>query len=406
MAPLVLPGQGRKGLAAFGVSLKLHALEGDLLPPPWNEPMSDVSEPLREALAGRYRLEREVGRGGSATVHLADDLKHGRQVALKVLRSEFAELVGRDRFLEEIQTTARLEHPHILSLYDSGEVAGYVFYVMPYVKDESLHDRLNRDGQLPIGRAVEIAKQVGAALEFAHSLGVIHRDVKPANILLPHGHAMLADFGTAQLDPATGVASELRVLDVPGESQSRPRFSPDGRFIAYEARGDGDWDLWVIDADGSNPRSVASSSALERQAAWAPDQSGLFYLDDAQDIWRVPLDGDANPGGGRGVVVRSAPGSGCRGGRARCPTGKTTHCSRRIGRGPVGRRFFFPRRHRLSRLGLRAPLAYGRRQDRSCDDQVETDACRYVPAGHELGAGSAVQKYVPPDVKPPSERRE
>ncbi|HIF20769.1 MAG TPA: serine/threonine protein kinase, partial [Gemmatimonadetes bacterium] len=216
LAPLVLPGQGRKGLAAFGVSLKLHALEGDLLPPPWNEPMSDVSEPLREALAGRYRLEREVGRGGSATVYLSDDLKHGRQVALKVLRSEFAELVGRDRFLEEIQTTARLEHPHILSLYDSGEAAGYVFYVMPYVKDESLHDRLNRDGQLPIGRAVEIAKQVGAALEFAHSLGVIHRDVKPANILLPHGHAMLADFGTAQLDPATGVASELRVLDVPG----------------------------------------------------------------------------------------------------------------------------------------------------------------------------------------------
>jgi Tol biopolymer transport system component len=104
-------------------------------------------------------------------------------------------------------------------------------------------------------------------------------------------------IATAQLDPATGVASELRVLDVPGESQSRPRFSPDGRFIAYEARGDGDWDLWVIDADGSNPRSVASSSALERQAAWAPDQSGLFYVDDAQDIWRVPLDGDANPDG-------------------------------------------------------------------------------------------------------------
>ena len=161
--------------------------------------MSDVSQPLREALAGRYRLEREVGRGGSATVYLADDLKHGRQVALKVLRSEFAEMVGRDRFLEEIQTTARLEHSHILSLYDSGEAAGYVFYVMPYVKDESLRDRLNRDGQLPIGRAVEIAKQVGAALEFAHSLGIVHRDVKPANILLPHGHAMLADFGIAKV---------------------------------------------------------------------------------------------------------------------------------------------------------------------------------------------------------------
>ena len=104
-------------------------------------------------------------------------------------------------------------------------------------------------------------------------------------------------IATAQFDPATGAATELYVLDVPGESQSRPRFSPDGRFIAYEARGDGDWDLWVIDADGSNPRSVASSSALERQAAWAPDQSGLFFVDDAQDIWRVPLDGDANPDG-------------------------------------------------------------------------------------------------------------
>jgi serine/threonine-protein kinase len=125
-------------------------------------------------------------------------------VALKVLRSEFAEVVGRDRCLEEIQTTARLEHPHILSLYDSGEAAGYLFYVMPYVKDESLRKWLERVGQLSVDRAVEITQQLAGALEFAHSLGVIHRDVKPENILFPDGHAMLADFGIAKAVDAVG----------------------------------------------------------------------------------------------------------------------------------------------------------------------------------------------------------
>ena len=173
--------------------------------------MSDAPEPLVDALADRYRIEREVGRGGSATVYLADDLKHGRRVALKVLGTEFAEVVGRDRFLKEIQTTASLEHPHILSLYDSGEAAGYVFYVMPYVKDESLRDRIDRVGQLPVDRAVEIAKQVAGALEFAHALGIIHRDVKPENILLPGGHAMLADFGIAKIVDDVGRSRTTQV---------------------------------------------------------------------------------------------------------------------------------------------------------------------------------------------------
>ena len=166
--------------------------------------MSEAPEALRVALDDRYRIDREVGIGGSATVYLAEDLKHGRQVALKVLRPEFAAVVGRDLFLEEIQTTARLEHPHILSLYDSGEAAGYLFYVMPYVKDESLRDRLERVGQLPVDRAVEIVQQVAGALEFAHSRGIIHRDVKPENILLPGGHAMLADFGIAKAVDTAG----------------------------------------------------------------------------------------------------------------------------------------------------------------------------------------------------------
>jgi len=172
--------------------------------------MSEVPGALRDVLIDRYRIVSELGRGGSAIVYLADDLKHDRQVALKVFRDEVAQIMGRDRFLEEIRTTARLEHPHILSLHDSGEAAGHLFYVMPYVKDESLRERIDRLGQLPIDRAVQITKEVAGALEFAHSLGVIHRDVKPANILLPGGHAMLADFGISKaLDEVRGGRTEV-----------------------------------------------------------------------------------------------------------------------------------------------------------------------------------------------------
>ncbi|HWA57874.1 MAG TPA: serine/threonine-protein kinase [Gemmatimonadales bacterium] len=152
---------------------------------------------LAAALADRYRLERELGQGGMATVHLAHDIRHARPVAIKVLRPELAAIIGAERFLSEIRTTARLQHPHILPLFDSGEAAGQLFYVMPFIAGESLRDRLAREKQLPVADAVRIASEVAEALDYAHRQGIIHRDIKPANILLHEGSALVADFGIA-----------------------------------------------------------------------------------------------------------------------------------------------------------------------------------------------------------------
>src|SRR6186713_869306 len=140
-----------------------------------------IPDRLSTALADRYRIERELGAGGMATVYLAYDVRHDRRVALKVLRPELAAVIGAERFLAEIKTTANLQHPHILALHDSGEVNGTVFYVMPYVDGESLRDRLDREKQLPIDDALRIANEVADALQYAHEHGVIHRDIKPEN---------------------------------------------------------------------------------------------------------------------------------------------------------------------------------------------------------------------------------
>jgi eukaryotic-like serine/threonine-protein kinase len=152
---------------------------------------------LTMAIHDRYVIERELGAGGMATVYLAHDVRHDRKVALKVLRPELSAILGGERFLAEIKTTANLQHPHILSLFDSGEADGLVYYVMPYVDGESLRDRLTREKQLPVEEAVRIAREVADALEYAHQHGVVHRDIKPENILLHGGHAMVADFGIA-----------------------------------------------------------------------------------------------------------------------------------------------------------------------------------------------------------------
>ena len=149
------------------------------------------------ALADRYHIERELGAGGMATVYLAQDLKHGRKVAIKVLRPELAAVIGAERFVREIRTIAALQHPHILGLIDSGELQGTAYYVMPFVEGESLRDRLTREKQLPINEAVRIAGEVASALDYAHRHGVIHRDIKPENILLHDGQALVADFGIA-----------------------------------------------------------------------------------------------------------------------------------------------------------------------------------------------------------------
>ena len=150
---------------------------------------------LTAALAGRYRIERELGRGGMATVYLAHDLRHDRDVAVKVLRSELSESLGRERFLREIKLAARLSHPHILPLFDSGDADGQLYYVMPNVAGCSLRDRLEADGLLPVAEAVRIAREVAGALDHAHHHGVVHRDIKPENVMLQDGHVLVADFG-------------------------------------------------------------------------------------------------------------------------------------------------------------------------------------------------------------------
>jgi serine/threonine-protein kinase len=166
--------------------------------------VSDLLERLQSALADRYTIERELGRGGMAVVYLAHDLRHDRSVALKVLRPELAVTLGAERFLREIRIAAGLTHPHILPLLDSGEADGFLYYVMPYVAGESLRDRLEREGQLPVEDALKIASEVADALGSAHKQNVIHRDIKPENILLEEGHAVVADFGIARAVTAAG----------------------------------------------------------------------------------------------------------------------------------------------------------------------------------------------------------
>ena len=160
--------------------------------------MPDLLERLTSALGDRYAVESEIGRGGMATVFLAEDLKHHRQVAIKVLHPELAAAVGPDRFLREIESVGGLTHPHVLPLHDSGEAAGLLFYVMPYVEGESLRQRLDREKQLPVDAAIRIAQDVAEALDHAHRRGLIHRDIKPGNILLEEGHAVVTDFGVAR----------------------------------------------------------------------------------------------------------------------------------------------------------------------------------------------------------------
>jgi serine/threonine-protein kinase len=159
--------------------------------------MDDIAARLNSVLADRYRLDQKIGEGGMATVFRAEDLRHHRRVAVKVLHTELAAMMGSERFLTEIRTTANLQHPQILPLYDSGEAGSLLYYVMPLIEGETLRDRLNHETQLPLADAVRIAKDVAGALDYAHRHGVIHRDIKPANIFLHEGQALIADFGIA-----------------------------------------------------------------------------------------------------------------------------------------------------------------------------------------------------------------
>src|SRR3989475_4651201 len=180
--------------------------------------MPELLSRLQPALSDRYQLDREAGAGGMATVYLAEDVRHDRRVALKVLRPELSAVIGAERFLAEIKLTANLQHPHILPLFDSGEADGYLFYVMPFVEGETLRDRLTREKQLPVADALRITTEVASALDYAHRHGVIHRDIKPENILLHDGRALVADFGIARAASNAGgdrSAEDRRSLGTP-----------------------------------------------------------------------------------------------------------------------------------------------------------------------------------------------
>ena len=198
-------------------------------------------EQLRAALGDRYELERKLGEGGMATVYLARDRRHGRPVAVKVLRGDLAATVGAERFLHEVQVAANLQHPHILPLYDSGEAAGVLYYVMPWVDGESLRDRLLREGRLPLPDAVRVAREAAEGLAYAHRQGILHRDIKPENILLREGHTLVADFGIARALGAPAAGTVTR----PGVTVGTPEYmSPEQ--AAGEAQLDGRSDVYSL----------------------------------------------------------------------------------------------------------------------------------------------------------------
>ncbi|MEZ4586666.1 MAG: protein kinase [Gemmatimonadales bacterium] len=237
------------------------------------EPPASIDR-LNQALAGRYRVEREIGAGGMATVYLARDLRHDRQVALKVLRPELAAALGEERFLREIQVTANLQHPHVLPLYDSGSAGGALYYVMPLVRGESLRERLTRERHLPVEEAVGIVRQVALALDYAHRQGIVHRDIKPENILLQDGEPLLSDFGIALAaseaggSRLTGTGFSIGTVQYMSPEQAAADRDLDARSDVYSL-GAVAYELLTGEPpfSGANPQAIVAKLLTERPTA-------------------------------------------------------------------------------------------------------------------------------------------
>ena len=235
---------------------------------------------VRLAVADRYQIERVLGEGGMATVYLAEDLKHHRKVAVKVMRPEFTATLGTDRFLREIEIAAKLSHPHILPVHDSGEADGLLYYVMPWVEGESLRDRLNREGALPVEVALRLARETAEALEYAHQRGIVHRDIKPANILLSGGHALVADFGIARAlgsgDALTQTGLSIGTPQYMAPEQAMGEATVDARADVYAVGGV----LYEMLAGrppytGATPQAVLAKSLTEAPKPLDASRAGL-----------------------------------------------------------------------------------------------------------------------------------
>jgi len=280
--------------------------------------MPDPLSILRQALAAGYRVERELGQGGMATVFLARDLKHDRPVAIKVLRPELASSIGPERFLREIEIAARLQHPNVLPVYDSGQADGILYYIMPFVEGESLRDRLVREGPLAPADAVRVAGEVADALDYAHRMGIVHRDIKPANILLSQGHAVVADFGVAR---AVSTSAEGGLTQA-GMAVGSPHYmSPEQALGGAEI--DGRTDTYALGIvlhemlegkppfEGTTPQSIIAKALSGRPARLVKDPLGVQPVID-RALAREPQDRFATAGDMKAALVGLTTGTGFR----------------------------------------------------------------------------------------------
>jgi len=266
--------------------------------------MVEVAQ-VKKALAGRYQIERVLGEGGMATVYLAHDQKHNRKVAVKVMRPELAATLGADRFLREVQVAAQLNHPHILPMHDSGEADGVLYYVMPYVEGETLKEHVAREGQLSVSESMRLGREVAEALAYAHTRGIIHRDIKPGNILLQSGHALVADFGIAR-----ALGDEGEVLTKTGLAVGTPQYMAPEQATG-EREVDGRADIYALGAvmyemmageppfTGPNARAIITRSLTEEPRALNTSRAGFPSVVNSavmKALAKSPADRYANAG--------------------------------------------------------------------------------------------------------------